>query len=71
MKFLVKRASDFHGKKSTTVELNTIDDLLFFCEEAMKLELDSNWFASHPQGLIIRKDNSDNWVLEIYDDYIE
>lgn len=71
MKFRVKRASDYHGKKSTTIELNTIDDLLFFCEEAMKIELDSSWFASHPYGVIICKDDSGNWALEIYDDYIE
>ena len=71
MKFRVVRSSDYSGKKSTTVELNSIDDLLFFCEEAFKLDLDRKWFGSHPHGVILEKDHLNNWVLEIYDDYIE
>lgn len=66
MKFKLKKASDWGFEDN--IEINTLDQLLQFIENAY--EKYKNEHFGQIDGIVLSKEG-DEWQIQIYDDYLE
>ena len=73
MKFLVNRTSDWKWKEAYEKEIDTLEELLDFCDKEQNMDYGRSLFSDGgtPYGLILRHEDDGTWSLEIYDYYRE
>ena len=73
MKFTVFRTSDWRSKEAYEKEIDTLEELLAFCDTEQNTDYGKSIFsdAGLPIGLVLRHESNGDWTLEIYDYYRE